>query len=466
MAAVSISAEQGTSGEAGAFIPSTLARRDSERLAAYSRNLDFYRGNQWESQWRQRRLVFNYARVAVDKVTSYLVHGLGAACYPAEPDLLLRDAGLKLRIERAESVLQQVRDAHGLDALDYETEIDCAVLGDACYKVTWDADAGCIRVTAPPVSGIYAWWAGDDPSHVWQVASRYRLSREELSGLYAISIPRREAHVTEQWTAQELSLYVDDTLLSRKPNPYSFIPFVIFPNLREPKQFWGTSDIPALMEPQRELNRAVSQLSRILEFSGNPIAVLENVDEAQDIQTRPGQTWALPDGARAYLLDLLQGGGVRLHIDYIEAVYRTLHDLSETPRAAYGGTDKELSGAALAMEMNSLIQKVNRKRVIRSTVYHRRDAMILRLAAQYTGMDVSGITHRTTWGPVLPEDSTRMAQEEQGLVQAGIHSRRTAMDRLGVRSPDAEFRLWCEERERILGMNQQYRVKGHDPRTE
>ena len=105
---------------------------------------------------------------------------------------------------------------------------------------------------------------------------------------------------------------------------------------------------------------------------------------------------------------------------------------------------------------------MSRKRGIRSAVYHRRDEMVLRLAERFAGADFSGVTHRTVWGPVLPEDSTRMAQEEQGLVQAGIHSRRTAMDRLGVRSPDAEFRLWCDERERILGMNQQYRVKGHE----
>ncbi|MBN1856932.1 MAG: phage portal protein [Dehalococcoidia bacterium] len=445
-----------------AFVPSELARRDTDRMAAYRRNLDFYRGVQWETTSRQRQLVFNYARVAVDKVTSYLVEGLSTACYPANATADSHDEGLQGRITGAESLLEQVRNENGLDALDYETEIDCAVLGDACYKVTWDADAERVRVTAPPVSGLYAWWSGDDPSRVWRVASRYHLTGEELLMLHGIRLQKRSATVTELWTEREFRLYVDDALTEQKPNPCGFIPFIIFPNLREPKQFWGTSDIPALVEPQRELNRAVSQLSRILEFSGNPIAVLENVDEAQDIRTAPGQVWSVPEGARAYLLDLLQGGGVRLHIDYIDTIYRTLHDLSETPRAAYGGTEKELSGAALSMEMNSLIQKVGRKRSIRSAVYHRRDAMVLKLAERYAGMDFSHVTHRTTWGAVLPDDSTRMAQEEQGLVQAGIHSRRSAMDRLGVRSPETEFRLWCEEREMILGMNQQFRVKGHE----
>ena len=54
----------------------------------------------------------------------------------------------------------------------------------------------------------------------------------------------------------------------------------------------------------RELNRALSQLSLILELSGNPTAVLENVSESQDIVVQPGE---LLEGARAYLLDLRKG---------------------------------------------------------------------------------------------------------------------------------------------------------------
>lgn len=461
MATAATSATPADASGGSRLFPSELARRDTDRVARYRQNLDFYRGNQWETPSRQRQLVFNYARAAIDKSTSYLTAGLGSACYPLEPSAS-PDPALTARIDRVEALLQHVREDNCLDACDYETEVDCAVLGDACYKVTWDEVKLRIRVTAPPVSGLHAWWLPDDPSQVYCVASRYRLTHDELYALHGMEMPDGAAWVTEYWSHSDFYLFVDDRQVERKPNPYGFIPFVIFPNIREPKQFWGTSDIPSIVEPQRELNRAVSQLSRILEFSGNPIAVLENVDEAQDIQTRPGQTWALPEGAKAYLLDLLQGGGVRLHIDYIDAVYRTLHDLSETPRAAYGGTERDLSGAALAMEMNSLVQKVQRKRAIRSAAYHRRDEMVLKLATQYLGLDTTGVACRTTWGPVLPEDTARMAQEEQGLVQAGIHSRRTAMDRLGVRSPDAEFGQWCEERARILEMNREYRVKGQE----
>lgn len=52
------------------------------------------------------------------------------------------------------------------------------------------------------------------------------------------------------------------------------------------------------MEPQRELNRSMSQLSRILELSGNPIAVLENVEESEDIAVTPGAVGTFPKELR------------------------------------------------------------------------------------------------------------------------------------------------------------------------
>ena len=441
-------------GSRTSFNPSQLARMDTDRLTAYRQNLDFYTGTQWQQASRQRQLVFNYAKVSVDKCTSYLMQGLNFACYPNDPTDELKET-----VTAAERRLRHVYQDNNLQQLDWETEVDAAVLGDACYKVTWDPEDKRIRVTAPDVSGIFAWWLGDDLSKLWRVASRYTLTQDEIQILYGLAITRKQAIITELWTGKTFDLFLDNDPMDSKPNPYGFIPFVIFPNLREPKKFWGTSDIPALVQPQRELNRALSQLSRILELSGNPIAVLENVGSAEDIKVHPGAVWAIPEDAKAYLLDLLQGGGIRLHIDYIDTIYRTLHDISETPRAAYGGSEKELSGAALNIELGSLLQKVTRKRTIRTNAYHQRNAMILKLAQQYLGENPEGITHRVVWGPILPTDSARQAQNEQLLVQAGVHSRRTAMDEMGIQDPDEEFNRWLQERERILEMNQDFRAQ-------
>lgn len=436
-----------------AFDIASLSQLDRRRLAAYQSNLDFYNGSQWQSGAKNRQLVFNYARIIIDKVTSYLLSELNFACDPlpgADPSVA---AG-------AEAVVYQVYDRNNCAELDYVTEVDAAILGDGCYKVIWDAAEKRIRITAPDVGGIYAWWQADDMSRVYQVASRYQLSSDEIGLIYGRHTgSKKSAWITELWTARDFVLYMDNAVIDKRPNPYGFIPFIIFPNLRQPKVFWGVSDIQPLIEPQRELNRALSQLSRILEVSGNPIAVLEGVDQSEDIAVRPGAVWNLPGDARAYLLDLLQGGGIRLHIDYIDLVYRTLHDISESPRAAYGGIERELSGIALEVELQSLLQKVNRKRLIRTSVYRRRNQMILALWKQFMNEDLTRVSHRICWGHVLPQDRARDSQNEQMLVQSGIHSRRTAMDNLGTRDPEMEFTRWLDERKAILKMNNEFKAQ-------
>ncbi len=205
------------------------------------------------------------------------------------------------------------------------------------------------------------------------------------------------------------------------------------------------SDLEAVKEPLRELNRAVSQLSMILEMSGNPIAVLENVTEARDIAVQPGAVWELPEKARAYLLDLLQGGGVGLHVEYVNVVMRALHDLAEVPRSAFGENRQALSGVALQMELDPLLKKVQRKRLIRSAALRRRNEMTLRILEQQTGERLAPYRSRIVWGPAPPQDRSRLVEDETRLVAAGIHSRRTAAGLLDVADPEGEWERWREE---------------------
>ena len=150
--------------------------------------------------------------------------------------------------------------------------------------------------------------------------------------------------------------------------------------------------------------------------------------------------------ARAYLLDLLQGGGVALHRDYIDLVYRTLHDLGESPRTAFGHNRQGLSGVALNTELDPVARKVARKQRIRTAVYERRAELILRLLAQFEGLEIAGVRPVMHWGPVLPVDRARQVTEERALVEAGIQSRRTAAANLGSEDPAAEWARVLEER--------------------
>jgi len=158
-----------------------LGRRDSERLKTYQTLLNFYQGQQWPERprWGEKRLVFNYARLLVDKITSYLMSGKSFAVDAVEDSEQVRK-----QAQCAETALREVFEQNNLEQLDLETETDGAVMGDAAYKIFWDASAKTVRVTAPDIQGIYAWWQGDDGAKIWRVASKYRLSAEECEQLY------------------------------------------------------------------------------------------------------------------------------------------------------------------------------------------------------------------------------------------------------------------------------------------
>jgi len=206
----------------------------------------------------------------------------------------------------------------------------------------------------------------------------------------------------------------------------------------------------------------MSQISHILELSGNPVAVLENVEESRDIAVKPGAVWNIPEDAKAYLLDLLQGGGLNLHIQYIELLYRTLHDISESPRAAFGGTGSDLSGVAMQIELYPLMQKVLRKRAIRTAVYKRRCRMILDLLTKFGGLPAvppENFEPGVNWGQVFPQDLARLVENERTLVQNGIHSHRRAMSELGIEDCELEFSRWLQERKALLQVESQNPVK-------
>src|SRR5438477_377211 len=66
----------------------------------------------------------------------------------------------------------------------------------------------------------------------------------------------------EWWTAGQWGLAVAGKGVGGGVNPYQRIPYVVFPNVRAPGQFWGESDLVDLLGIQRDLNARFSVLSR------------------------------------------------------------------------------------------------------------------------------------------------------------------------------------------------------------
>lgn len=426
------------------------------RLARYAQYRAFYNGDQWDELPApgERRLTFNYARVFVNKAASYLL--AQPVGYQAEPQSKV-----------VEDYLAAVAGFNHLAALDLDTAISSGCLGDGAWTVRWDAAAGLPRVTGVDPAGLEARWRADDLRTLLWVRQRYWVSAAELtpaqytrlaSGGGGSADPYQPLPAVEEWTAAAWRLTVDGQALDGGPNPYGVIPYVLFPNLRVPGEFWGESDLVDLLRLQRELNTRLSIFSRILEVAGNPVAVITgaDADSTDTLKLGPNQLWTLPEGATADVLDLLKAGGAEAHLRYIDTVYRAMHDISEMPRTSFGdssGTSQPRSGVALEIELQPLLHKLARKRAILAGALARRAQLVLTIARLHGGA-LPPVALRLTWPPVLPQDRAALVAQEVALVQAGIHPPTAAMVALNDPDPDAQLAAVVAEaaRLRAVGM--------------
>lgn len=417
-----------------------LENQDTERRNRYSEYLAFYQGEQWTGRRRagETRLTFNYARILTRKTVSYLMpkpatFNVGTGT-DSNPELA----------RRAEALLSSVHAENDQHMGDIQSALDASVLGDGAFKVTWSERLGRPVIASVDPQSLWAWWRPDNPGEVYRVVQRYEISHEEAGQLFGArplsTGTNGRLSVVEEWWPDRYRIELGGETIRDSANPYGWIPYVIYPNLARPHEFWGASDLEDLIEVCRELNRRMTTISRILEVAGYPITVLENVTGSEGIRTEAGAVWELPEASRAYLLDMLQGGGVNLHIDYVQLLYRQMHDLSETPRTAFGDSGRSISGVALEVEIQPLVQKVMRKRRVWDSVYRRRNALVLDLMERFGGVDLGGLRRtETIWGEVLPSDRNAMARTEALLVTANIHGRREAMANLGSDDSDMDW---------------------------
>lgn len=431
--------------------PGVRTVADDSRVAAYADALAFYQGEQWAERRRngETRLVFNYARALVRKSASYVFPGPVAFSAVA----LANDPPSLVAANLAERLLARLTDDLDLARLDQSLAIDVAVLGDAAVKVTWHEGKRAPRVAPVDPGSLVAQWAPDDARELERMVHAYGLTGQQAKRLFPrLRLDRLDADrtypVVEDWTTQRWTVRIGGQVVQEVANPYGWIPYLVIANRPRPFSFWGESDLIDLIDVCRELNGRMTVLSRILELSGAPIAVLENVHGSDGIAVGPGAKWELPEGAKAYLLDLLQGGSSRAHLDYIDHLFRVLHDLSETPRTAFGDSGRQLSGAALEVEIQPLVQKVERLRRMWAAHFSRRNAMLLELSERFGGHDLRGVRQTNPiWPSILPSDRDVAVRNAATLVESRIQSRRSAMVALGGNDPDAELAAIRAERD-------------------
>lgn len=423
--------------------PGTRSPADDARLQRYNEFGVYADG------WQQRGsrpdvLTFNYARTLLRKTVSYLFSAPVGISIPA-------DKATITRANQAERQLTTWRDALGLTRLDISLAMQALIQGDAAMKITWNHTLGMPSVVSVDPASLTVHTAPDHPQQVDMVRHLYRATPRQLQQQFGIRLEHtvdidKPVPTLEEWSDTRFRVLVHGQILVDVANPYGMNPYIIIANDPRPDQFWGESDLTDLMSVCTEINRRMNVFSHILDLSGAPITVLEGVDGTEGIRVGPGAKWELPEGARAYLLDLLQGGGADVHLKYMDLLFRMLHDLSETPRTAFGDSGRDLSGAALEVEIQPLVQKVQRKRRQWDAVLTQRAQLMLRMMNHHLQTDITGFgTPIAIWPPILPSDADAAVRNTVARVQHGLISRRSAMSTLGEHDPDAELRQMASE---------------------
>jgi SPP1 Gp6-like portal protein/uncharacterized protein DUF4055 len=438
-----------------------LGLHDGKRLRQYRQYQDFYEGRHFERPRNGRSsLVLNYARAIVDKGIAYLLgRGIGFGVVPPREG----DVAERQWAAEAEQLLYDVAWENDAEAVDLQVAQNAAVLGDGVYKVLLDPALGRIRLLSVDPRTFFPTWAGDDASALRRVEVVYSLGAEDLAlGGYGLAASEAEAlcganglaEVVERWTASELEVIVGRTTTRRGPNPYGGIPFVHVPNLPMANEPWGVSDLVDLIPINREINERISDEADVIRFHADPPIVFQGVTDHADLAVGPGTVWDLPSDADVKLLEW-HGQSVAVG-EHIDRLYRSLYEVMETPRTAFGDGGGALSGVALEMELRPIVQRTLRKRVWWTRALRRRSALVLELARRYGigkgGAALSRVEAqriRVLWPPMLPKDDVAEVANQVSLVTAGLRSHRTAMDALGTESPEEELARVLADRETL-----------------
>jgi len=313
-----------------------------------------------------------------------------------------------------------------------------------------------VRILNIDPSRFFPVFASDDPEQLLSVSVLSPISPDEASTNYQLGLART-GDLLETWTAESLTVQVNSSVTFQGVNPYGFIPFIHVPNLAPPGSPWGLSDLEDVIPLNRELDDRLSDQADVIRYHADPPVVFKNVRQHTDLAVGPGTVWDIPENSDVALLEWRgQPPAVQQHI---ERVLRAMYDVAETPRSSFGDTEQPFSGVALETQLQPIVQRTLRRRIVWEPALRQLAQYCLMLAEQFNvGLAQPGqfapYQVRVHWLPMLPRDDDAEANRFIALTSAGLSSHTRSMDQLGVSDPETELLQVQEDRE-ALGITTQ-----------
>lgn len=426
--------------------------RGMSRLVRYRRNYEYYSGENMKPDDFVQPLEVNYLRATCEAHASYLWGQW-------EPRKRLVNWSVSPRVGKGDKeTMSKVEQwlyslFAGSEELLYSAGLNQSIYGDAVLKPRWNNLLERVVPESVLPEYFHARWSSHDVTDIREVIIAYHMDRSEAEQefgtrgnatwtTYATGRPMNLAIYWEYWTPTQVEIYIDNQLVSQKPNPFVFrdlpgvIPFVHIPNVRSGGEFYGQSDIEAVLALQDELNRKLGDTGDIISYAAHPIIQVKNYfGKVEQLPVGPDAIWDMGrDGEASYLT----GGTPPVDIDkYVDRLMAIIQDLAYMPAAAFGRSETaQASALALAMEMMPVTQRVNWKRLQWQQGLIRYAHYAARLEEQYGTLPFSRrelmrYDFAPDFAPVLPKDRAATILENVSLVGAGLRTIKRALDDLG-----------------------------------
>lgn len=427
------------------------------RLNRYSMNWAMYLGHHtsYRRQAGEMQIVLNYYRAITDFIINFTF-----------------SKGVQFRSTKATeaivpNLLERVWEVDNNKAtVLWEIGQQGGVSGDCFIKVAYEEGyvdpaggehQGRVRILPLNSSFAFPEFHPHDRERLIRFKLKYRFWGTSLEGT------RQVYTYTEILTDDTIEEYINDELISSRPNPLGVIPVVHIPNVRVSGSPWGLSDCNEIISINRAYNEIATDVADIINYHAAPVTVIIGA-KASQLEKGANKVWGgLPKDAR---VENLEGGGSGLKgaMDFMDKLKRTMHEMTGVPETALGQAMpvSNTSGVALSIMFQPLMNRYHQKIVQYSHGLERVNELILRTLAykepetlalnpesdtipkpeQLVILDPNDPeTYRSYchFPPPLPLDKLIVLNEIQSLLSLGLQSKEGALRDLGEEFPEAKL---------------------------
>lgn len=427
------------------------------RLNRYSINWAMYLGHHYSFRREagESQHCFNFYRAFTDFLTRF-TFGQGVHfTSPKETEAIV--PALLKRVWEIDNDKQKTL---------FEIGTHGGVNGDAFIKVAYEEaytdPAGRVhpgRVRILPLTSAHCFpeFHPHDRSRLIRMKIKYRFWGTSPQGTRSVYT------YTEILTEEQIEEYVNDELISSRPNPLGVIPIVHITNLPVPGSPWGLSHCQDVIQLNMHYNEVALDIADIINYHAAPVTVIVGA-KASQLEKGAKKVWGgLPKESQVFNLE---GGGAGLAgaLQYLEKLKQSMHELVGIPETALGQVQpiSNTSGVALAIQFQPLmnrhgqqvaqygegLEKINELVLLQlalkepeTFIYNPENGLELR-EGQYPALDPADpLTYRTGvhFPPPLPLDKLVILNEIQMKMQLNLESREGALRTLGEEFPEEKL---------------------------